>query len=452
MFEQPMRPVSLSHLPLEILSLSQHYLNPTDIISLRLTCKHVSASTRDRTAWMHVLRNICFTHGAFEPTFSLEKMTQRAMEHAALVPFRFLSLLTKGNPASVQPCAIRLLVPPNKGKFMELFLVSGGRFLFTQTVDGRIDLWDLGFSAASVINPSPIAFLSEDDQWESTIMALEPTKDGSGMYMILRERSPASARVTIYVVYPLSPTPAFVLFKGPKVFTEGINYFSASPGVCGIHHGSFFTVWNYLLDLTATWTVGSENYMWKIPELRACSDAGPFEPEPNAIPVFSLQYARSSGQLYQKCIPYTSWPRGQDRPIILCVMAQAEGGPMLDFYTMEPVRGNNPRLPNAIPLLKTSTRICKNDIRVIPAIAGRYCGQYFLQPFTTWEDNFLVNIADPDNLGQNRSVQLYKDDISLAESQYPNTDLYGFCPMSARLCGLLTGGREIRVMDFILPR
>ncbi|KAG6865235.1 hypothetical protein C0991_004293, partial [Blastosporella zonata] len=313
-------------------------------------------------------------------------MSQRAIEHAALVPFRFLSLLTKGNPSSVLPSAIRLLVPPNKGKFTELFAVSGGRFLFTQTSDGRIDLWDLGYSAASVINPSPIAFLSEDDQWESSIMALEPTKEGTGMYMIVRERSPAEARITIYLVDPLSANPSFVLFKGPKTFTEGINYFSASPGVCGIHHGSLFTVWDYLRDLTATWTVGSENYslisqgcaflfdikgikMWKIPELHASSDVGPFDPEPNLIPVFSLQYARPSGHLWQKCIPYTSWPRGDDRPVILGVMAQADGGPMLDLYTMEPIPGNNPRLPNAIPLLKASARISKMDIRPIPAIA-----------------------------------------------------------------------------------
>ncbi|KAG6816317.1 hypothetical protein H0H87_007003 [Tephrocybe sp. NHM501043] len=396
-------------------------------------------------------------------------MTQRAIEHAALVPARFISLLTRGNPSSVQPSAIRLLVPPKQGKFMELFVVSGGRFLFTQTVDGRIDLWDLGYSAASVINPVPIAFLSEDDQWESSIMALEPTKDETGMYMIVRERSPAAARISIYLVYPLSSNPAFVLFKGPKIFAEGIHYFSASPGVCGIHHGTLFTVWDYLRDLTSTWTVGGENYslishgcallfdvkgikMWNLPELHPSSDDGPFNPEPSLIPVFSLQYARPSGTLFQKCIPYTSWTRGHDRDIILGVMAHADGGPMLDFYIMEPVPGNNPRLPSAIPLLKASTRICKNDIRVIPAIAGRYCGRYFLQPFTTWEDNFLVNIADPDNLSQNRSVQLYKDDISLAVSQYPNTDLYGFCPMSARLCGLLTGGREIRVMDFVLPK
>ncbi|KAG6829112.1 hypothetical protein H0H92_005654 [Tricholoma furcatifolium] len=380
-----------------------------------------------------------------------------------------MSSLIKANPASVEPRAIRLLIAPNKGKFSELFLVSGGRFLFTQNSDGRIDLWDLGYSAASVINPSPIASLSEDAQWESTILALEPTQDGGGIYMIIRERSPTAARISVYVVYPALETPQFALFKGPKTFHTSISYFSASPGVCGIHHGSLFTVWNYLLDLTVTWTMGGENYslisqgcallfdikgikLWKIPELHASNDDGPYEPEPNIIPTFSLQYVRPSGPLYEKCIPYTGWPRGLGRAEIISVMAQADGGPMLDLYVMEPVPGSNPRLPNAIPLLKTSNRLCKNDIRVIPAIAGRYSDRYFVQPFATWEDNFLVKITDLDNPSQNWSVQLYKDDTSAAESQYPNTDLYGFCPMSARLCGLMTGGREIRVMDFVLMK
>ncbi|KAG5727427.1 hypothetical protein E4T56_gene11899 [Termitomyces sp. T112] len=464
------RPLLLAHLPLEVLSITQHFLEPIDILSLRLTCKRISSTTRDRTTWTHVLRRLCSTHGVFVPTFRFGEMTQRELEHAALVPFRFLAFLTKDDISSVRPRAIRLLVPPGQARFMELFLVSGGRYLFTQTVDGRIDLWDLGHSVASVINPSPVASLGEDDQTESSIAALEPTKDGLGMYMVIRERWGTAGRLSIYLVYPLSPTPEFVPFR-VKTFIDGINYFSASPGMCGIHHGVLFTVWDYVRDLTVTWTVGRENYslisqgcallfdargikMWKIPELHAsCGDVGPFEPEPNVIPVFSFQYARQSGQLYEKCMPYTAWPRGEGRTEILSYMAQAEDGPMLDYYTMETLPGNNVKLPNAIPLLRASTNICKNDIRVIPAIAGRYCGRCFFQPFTTWEDNFMVNITDPENLAQNKSVQLYKDDISrLTEGQYPNTDLYGFCPMSGRLCGLVTGGREIRVMDFILPK
>ncbi|KAG6884812.1 hypothetical protein C0995_009903, partial [Termitomyces sp. Mi166 len=302
---------------------------------------------------------------------------------------------------------------------------------------------------ASVINPSPVASLGEDDQTESSIAALEPTNDGLGIYMIIKERWGAT-----------------------KTFTEGINYFSASIGACGIHHDALFTVWDYQRDLNVTWTVGRENYslisqgcallfdvkgikMWKIPELHtSCGDHGSYEPEPNVIPIFSLQYARQSGRLYEKCIPYTAWPRGEGRTEILVCMAQADDGPMLDYYTMEPLPGNNPKLPNAIPLLRASTNICKNDIRVIPAIGGRYCDRYFMQPVTTWEDNFLVNIADSDNLGQNKSVELFKDDISRFSEgpQYPKTDLYGFCPMSGRLCGLVTGGREIRIMDFILPK
>ncbi|KAG6819978.1 hypothetical protein H0H93_006808 [Arthromyces matolae] len=354
-------PRSFLQLPLEVLSLTQYFLDPIDIISLRLTCKRVSWSTKDRNAWKSVLRTVCATHGVFLPTFRFEEMTQRELEHAALVPIRFLSLISQEN-ITVQPRAIRLLVPKDPAKFTELFLISGGRYLFTQTVDGRIELWDLGSSPASVIRPSPVASLAEDDQWESSIMALEPTNDGRGIYMIIRERAPTS-----------------------KTFNNGINYFSASPGLCGVHHGFSFTIWDYQNDLSATWTVESESYslisrgcallfdnkgikMWNIPELRPSTGN---ELDPHSIPLFSLQYARTSDHpMFGRCIPYTAWPRGEGRAEILGVMAQADGGPMLDYYTMEYVPGkHSPKLPNAIPILRASTNICKNDIRVIPAIA-----------------------------------------------------------------------------------
>ena len=122
------------------------------------------------------------------PTFPLEEMSQRAIEHAATSPSRFVNLFMKKDVRlPVHPFATRLLTSRSRGGrddgALDSFrLVPGGRFLISCSVKGVIHLWDLGYTSEAMIKPFPIASMTS---FGAQILTIQPTVDHVGIRMVL---------------------------------------------------------------------------------------------------------------------------------------------------------------------------------------------------------------------------------------------------------------------------
>ncbi|KAG6909501.1 hypothetical protein DXG01_017223, partial [Tephrocybe rancida] len=200
---------------------------------------------------MDVLREVCIAHGVFLPTFPVASMDQKALEHAALVPYRFGRLLTAGKPPIVYPQATRLLLG-HKSLGVEIEgmrLVPGGRFLLIESVDSRVFLWDLGHSPASVVKFLPVATLEpENGSLSRGYGGIEPTDDGKGFYVVYREHSDTFRQISVFVIYPLAPAPQFALVAvlPMSVYASTIHVLG---GLCVIQSGSdSYIVWDFIRD------------------------------------------------------------------------------------------------------------------------------------------------------------------------------------------------------------
>ena len=121
----------------------------------------------------------------FKATFPTNDMTTSQVEHAATSPARFVAHLhcNLPLPSSIQPMYTRILSFHAKNTSLDsYFLVPGGRYLVTSLRNGRIQLWDLGFSANMAIAPNPLA--STDVKDFINIRCLGPTSNGLGIRVV----------------------------------------------------------------------------------------------------------------------------------------------------------------------------------------------------------------------------------------------------------------------------
>jgi hypothetical protein len=110
---------------------------------------------------------------AFLPSFPIERMSLRQLEHIATSPSRLLRQFQQDLSSNViSPLATRILqARPPKGvavstthewwgerDITSMHLMPGGRFLVFSTRE-YLQLWDLGFNQDSIISPYPLASL-----------------------------------------------------------------------------------------------------------------------------------------------------------------------------------------------------------------------------------------------------------------------------------------------------
>jgi len=111
-------------------------------------------------------------HGINLSTFyPLENISQIELEHAAFSPFRFIkyakdNIPSEGDMKSVVTRILKPRLPPVFStdenvpfKCNTLLLIPGGRFLFTDTIQHGVPLWDLGIHAGIPTKLSPLAVL-----------------------------------------------------------------------------------------------------------------------------------------------------------------------------------------------------------------------------------------------------------------------------------------------------
>ena len=89
-------------------------------------------------------------------------MTVLQLEHAATSPARFVCHLLCKLSTSVRVQHVYtgiLSIHTSQDNMLEsYFLAPGGRYLLTSLRNGRIQLWDLGFSSNKVIPLNPVSY------------------------------------------------------------------------------------------------------------------------------------------------------------------------------------------------------------------------------------------------------------------------------------------------------
>ncbi|PPQ77790.1 hypothetical protein CVT26_005385 [Gymnopilus dilepis] len=175
-----------------------HFLRPSDIISLRKTCKTLLDITKLRTVWISALRSVMIRHSIPEDTCPMEEMTLPLLEHVALAPYRLLTLLARSDGETVLPLAIRVLSPrvtnaekdeygiDDNGGLYDSFVESSGRFLASLSAYQSFTLftvWDLGFCANDLIKP--IARYRESASVTLFLDGFNPGPQGSGVFFLV---------------------------------------------------------------------------------------------------------------------------------------------------------------------------------------------------------------------------------------------------------------------------
>jgi F-box domain len=179
---------ALEKLGIDIIIQILSFVQPLDIIALRQVCRALLAASRERVVWRNALRLVTVQHGLFAATFPVGEMTIPQLQRAATSPGRFVAFLRR----ELRPPKIRL---PNKcieptsirelpGKFENAFLVPGGRYILAKARNFKtIELWDIGFSANSVIPSSPVTF--KRFKKYIAIIDLQPIAAGDGLLVMV---------------------------------------------------------------------------------------------------------------------------------------------------------------------------------------------------------------------------------------------------------------------------
>ena len=138
-------------------------------------------------------------HGINLSTFyPVENISQTELEHVAFSPFKFIKYAKDDNPfqGDIKSVVTRILEPRLPPVFSTdenvpfschaVLLIPGGRFLFTDTIQHGVPLWDLGIHAGIPMKLCPLAVLPTT--MESTVRFTSPTPDGHGVYVCIEEK------------------------------------------------------------------------------------------------------------------------------------------------------------------------------------------------------------------------------------------------------------------------
>ncbi|KAG6819982.1 hypothetical protein H0H93_006812 [Arthromyces matolae] len=412
--------------------------------------------------WRQVLSNVCHDHGTFESTFDLNRMTSAEMEHAAISPYHFATLLEK---RAVVPLATRLLHLRHRS-LVDIHLVPGGRFLLTLGRDMTIDLWDLGYNPGSLIRYLPIATLTPQPGYlDRGIASIQPNeKETSSFYLFLRDiDSNRNYSVSIIAVYPLSPTSAFRAFRKKDLTTLAAESLSISVNLCVFPYDLGYVIWDYVSDLSTVWvesetpvdsqlfitisrdcviTYDENNfYTWDVSDLQP-SIARQAEGDPPVLsPAFRFRRAHMESE--SEVIVYVTrngWPNGRAIDVNSMFITGSED--FLDVYVVEKFRGQSSGVSLVIPRLKATTMLPK-ETRNYDMPPGRFANNTFVQPYQLlYSGNIQVAVLDstkPDSLSTMELCTEASDGV------------FSFCPMSGRLCVLDVNQANIRVIDFVVP-
>ncbi|PPR05108.1 hypothetical protein CVT26_012344 [Gymnopilus dilepis] len=145
-------------------------LPAVDIISIRQTCKSLHYFTTSKIVWIHALQKVMDNHSISDASYPLREMSRSLLERIALSPHKFMSIVKKRDGGVIEPRFSRglprflsdeekeILGIPSVGRYDDIFLAVGGRFLATLSREYHswpgstlFQIWDLGLEPNSTI-------------------------------------------------------------------------------------------------------------------------------------------------------------------------------------------------------------------------------------------------------------------------------------------------------------
>ena len=116
-------------------------------------------------------------------------MSDAELEQAALAPHRWISRCStfakqhrNDSDAVLQPSTKRIIRTPHQWFQTDVFLVPGGRYLVSHSID-LICVWDLGYT--SNVDPMLLASLGLNE--EARCFSISTTSDRMGLIIVMYE-------------------------------------------------------------------------------------------------------------------------------------------------------------------------------------------------------------------------------------------------------------------------
>ncbi|PPQ86389.1 hypothetical protein CVT26_004861 [Gymnopilus dilepis] len=206
------------------------FLQPSDIISLRKTCKTLSELTKLRTVWISALRSVMIKHCVSEATCPFQEMTLPLLEHVALAPHRLTSLVARSDGATVLPMTIRVLSPRLTNAEKEMYGIQdndglydscvepSGRFLASLSAYESFTLftvWDLGLCGNDVIRP--IARYLEEAPVTLFLDGFNPGPQKSGAFYLVSANESSFLNPLSVLVHKVSMSAPVVMTFSAKL-------------------------------------------------------------------------------------------------------------------------------------------------------------------------------------------------------------------------------------------
>ncbi|KAF8805718.1 hypothetical protein BYT27DRAFT_7142220 [Phlegmacium glaucopus] len=461
-------PLRLVNIGLDLQITICTFLHPSDILALRQTCKAFQLPTRQRVVWVDALRRVCHDNTLFLPSFPIPDMTVLELEHAAMVPRRWIELCAAfqkqhPNDSGAKLCSRTTRIIDNPLAAMvdtEIFIVPGGRYLISHSYTG-IFVWDLGYTSSA--DCKLIASVAQEVG--SDTCTVQATPDGLGLIIF---SSHPCQDCSIYEIYPQNETPqltqiAHVNFDASVDLTA---YLLPDRVIwCGFCEDRLvFRVWDFRGNYSTSFSADVDmpvDYslevivtktaiivlcikgilVWAIPPLSLQSPDF-FDHNPTHIPSL-FRIPLPDGILHHTDIvvwkTVSSWYFGSSQPLYFDISC-----PDSKFHRFKIIVKPN--------LYDTSLHVI-NTSTVNPHYLDDY--DLFLQPYSICEDTLVACWDNNDHCGvytgltSSRFSNVMSYGGPLAKMLLPATgNIYSLCPASGKFVHLDLDNNRILVDDF----
>ncbi|RDB27962.1 hypothetical protein Hypma_002104 [Hypsizygus marmoreus] len=404
-------------------------------------------------------------------------MSQQDLEEATLASFRFLALF--GSGSRVGPKRTRILSAPrhpdvhHEGILARLWLVPGGRFLFTEDFHATILLWDLGLSSHTDIKTSSLASLRGK---RAQIRQIRPTDDGLGVLIIAHATLDQGPRqMQVYEIHPLSATPQFRLLSRLDIANNelGGSLLTSTNSLVIFVVGSTITFWNFLDNSSQTWSLDA--YVVKelviIGETLVLSDRRILTVR--RLPSLGLNhrhrldfdeaapimYTTHTGD-YFTIIPPCSWPPNDLLPLHITFtdVTGVRGHCTLGLYTYttsDEAHNINGVMSPSMTLRRETSLLPADDGYIRPFNGpSRVCCDSVIQirgGVGNIVEGFVIGFAPPTPTTVHSMTTLVSTELLDCARHEARQDGIAFCPFSGRLCAMLmrAGGTQILIADYL---
>ncbi|KAF9009912.1 hypothetical protein BDQ17DRAFT_1347128 [Cyathus striatus] len=471
----------LIKLPYELQLRILFFLRPLDLLSLQRTCKQMCKLTSEKNLWIKKLKDMCEENAVFLPTYkSMNTMNLRDLMMSATRPDRFLSFLENSKPGEVLESGgiIGLIrFNPEVDEHPDLYLVPGGRYLFTFFYRQFL-LFDLelgGLGSAVVANARAIS--------ESYVVST--TRDGLGLRVVLfgYNDSDNQSELKVFDIYPSSS-------KRECVIIATLNHpgkiYMHVPCACGdvavLTGDNEVKIWNFVTQKATSWKVKKFDWItvtettvmtiseigistWSIPDLLSDPLSVLFSEDAETLrPHTEIKLSTFSPTTYGELEGPCDWYTGMK---MYC-------NELFDFVDVVPNKASLDKKDVNIPILYRFQLDSSHSARCVPSLVQKYCLEPIpdiseqVQPYRIVNSR-LVSVwhEEPDDEGDPTVVlktKLHVGASGLSRFQEPGKQYtlfkgdpiilklksFAFCPVSSRICYINESqGNGITVLDYV---